>query len=243
MRSIAGLGFGLMTNIAGAVVVPSAYTSTEGDANFFYNNLFDRDRTYQFLMDDSVLTGLVGKQIYGMRFRLDGGQTPWPTWPDTDFVYTDFEVRIGVGVEVPDMSLTFADNYVGNLTQVRDGGFTVAYETMPGGGTPNAFGPALGFDSSYAYNGGNLLIEFRSKAVQAPTLSAGIFDALSVTNASVNGYGTTIAARYEAAFSATFGTIGNFMVTDFMTEPVPEPATLTAIGVGLAAMAAKRRRR
>ena len=217
-------------------VVPPAYENVEGEGNFFYNNTFADGMTFQFLIDDSILSGLVNRQIVGLRFRLDGTQGSY----SEALNFSDFEVRIGVGVEVPEISQIFSNNHVGGLSQVRDGSFTFDADSFPFGENPNDFGPTIGFDSGYSYFGGNLLIELRSQLTAIPN-NQFILDAATVSAGPGNGYGVDFAAIAEQSSTATFGSRRNFIVTDLITAPVPEPATAASLMIGFAAYVRRRR--
>lgn len=218
-------------------VVPPAFAATQGDANYFFYNTFNEGLTYQFLIDDSMLTGLSGQQITGIRFRLAPNLGPWLT---DDFIATDFEIRMGTGAEVSAMSNTFADNFVGGQTLVRDGQYTFPGDSFPNSAALNSFGPTVALDNPYTYSSGNLVVELRVNEVPQPT-SQLILDAAYAFGGATNGYGTNFAARHNGFQNSTFGDIANFIITDFQSQAVPEPMSLVALSI-LAPLAYSRRK-
>ncbi len=240
MKSLSLLSaFVILSVPAYSFVVPGAYSSSEGDHNYFLMNTFNEALTYQFLMDDSILGGLAGQQVTGIRFRLDGSQGSWLA---NDFTLPDFEVRMAAGVEVADISNTFANNFASSAMQVRDGQWTIPAGSFPSTGSPHGFGPEVSFDSPYVYTGGNLLIDMRLVINPQPDTQL-ILDAVHVNGGPANGYGVGFAARHSGIPNATSGTQANFIVADLITAPVPEPMTLLTLGSLTALLVRKRNRK
>jgi hypothetical protein len=133
------------------------------------------------------------------------------------------------------MSNTFAANFTGAITQVRAGAAAFTAGTFPFGSSPNAFGPALNFDTPFIYTGGDLTIEMRftqqlGSTVQSP------FDGILASGGPTNGYGVDFAARFAAGSTAvTATTAGNFVVTNLVT--IPEPSSMALVGISLASAA------
>lgn len=215
-------------------VVPPAYATTPGTSTFLY--MVTSARTYQYIIDSSQLTAFVGKNLNGLQWRLPTSATT--TWPPANVNFASFDIYIGPGVAVSSASSTLANNYTSSPTQVRSGALAFSAGAFTNGSTPNAFGPVVTFNN-YLYTGGNLTVEMRHTGMTGTTTTRS-FDALSTAT---SGYGTLFAARWIGNGTGT-GTAGNgnFFVTQFNATPVPEPATLAALGLGAAALIRRRRR-
>jgi hypothetical protein len=199
------------------VVVPNSFETSDGNASFA-GPLSRFARTYQLLVDDSQLTGVVGHQITGVTWRLPGSTAS--SWPAADVNYASFDIYLSGSVEPANRSLTFADNIVGPQAQVRAGALVIPANSFtdvtPG---PSPFGFVINFDSPYAYAGGNLLLELRQSAHDGTDRSV---DAASTSAAT--GYGTLFSALWGSGNTATTGIQGNAVITQFVTV-IPEPAT------------------
>jgi hypothetical protein len=240
MRNLAlGLAFAAVATV-NAVVVPNAAAGVEGDGTFSLTSTGSTGRTFQMTVAASQLTSLVNFNLNSIAFRLNGSATA--SWPPVDANFTDWEIRFGPGVAPASMSNTFADNFTGASTLVRDGALTFSAGSFTFGGSPNAFGPAIAFNtSSYLYSGGDLTIEMRfSQQTGATTQSP--LDAVLASGGPGNGWGVDFAGRWTGNSAGTTGTNANFLVMDLQGEPVPEPATMLALGAGALALMRRRRK-
>jgi hypothetical protein len=178
-------------------VVPNAYLNAPAGASFL-GPLANAQRTYQFLINASELTNLVGKPITGITYRLLPSATS--NWPAGDITFTSYDIYLSGSVAPADRSLTFALNVVGTQKKVRSGGLTITAGSFPFGGSPTQFGFNILFDSTYQYNSGHLLIELRH------------------TGTSTAGYGTLYSACWTSSYTGTAGTQGNFAVIRLTAE-------------------------
>ncbi|NOS86293.1 MAG: T9SS type A sorting domain-containing protein [Ignavibacteria bacterium] len=196
-------------------VVPPNYAGTQGTASFL-GPLSNAQRTYQFLIRDSILTGLVGQQITGITYRLLASAVT--NWPTADVTFSNYDIYLSGSVAPENRSLTFSQNVVGVQKRVRFGSLTVTAGSFPSGGSPTTFGSEIAFDSAYVYNGGHLLVELRHTGFTGTSASV---DAIST---STGGYGFLISACWTGNYAGTLGSQGNFCVIRLTSSP------LTAIG-------------
>lgn len=220
------------------VVVPNSLVGTDGDGTFALTSTGAAGRTYQMTIASGQLSGAVGMNIVGMRFRLNAGAA---SWPPANVSYAQWDVFMGAGVAPGAMSNTFALNFTGTPTQVRSGGLAFAANSFPSGGVPNAFGPVISFNTPFLYTGGDLAIETRFSAQVGSTTQSPL-DGVLASGGPGNGWGVNYAARWTSSSVGTTGTNGNFLVTELVTQPVPEPASMIALGLGALALMRRRRK-
>ncbi|MEO8666224.1 MAG: dockerin type I domain-containing protein, partial [Ignavibacteria bacterium] len=206
-----------------SVVVPNAYENIPGTATFL-GPLANSARTYQFLIQASQLTALVGKNLTGFKMRIPTSSTA--NWPVTDVTFSNYDVYLSGSVEPAARSLTFASNIVGPQTQVRTGSLFIPANSYTFGTSPNAFGPEISFNTPWPYAGGNVLIELRHNGFTGTSRST---DAIST---STGGYGTLISACWTGSYTGTSGSQGNFTVIE-LTAPLTHELKLTALIEGL----------
>ena len=137
---------------AGAEVVPNIYSAAPAGASFL--TFTSTARTYQYVIDESQLTNIIGENIVGLRMRLN--ETATAPGPAAAINSTDFEVWIGPGVDPSAMTATAANNFTSAPTQIRDGVMDIAAGSF-GTGNPAPFGPTIA-TTEWLYTGGDLAI-------------------------------------------------------------------------------------
>lgn len=216
--------------VAQNVVVPNDRAATAG-TGVFLGPLTVGPRTYQLLVDESQLTGLLGQEIVGVRWRLGSGLTA--AYPPADTTIASFDIRLSAGVDPSARSLTFANNAAGPQTLVRSGPLTLSAGAFPVTTAPHPFGPVIGFSTGYTYTGGDLLLELRHTGLGINSASV---DAITTSTVP---YGTGVSAAWQSSYTATTGSQGNAIITEFV---VPEPAAIGMAGVAAVMLVARRRR-
>ena len=188
------------TNAQTRLVIPS---TNEGSA--FIGPFGNAARQLQLLIDDSVLTSLVGKNLTSISFRLPASTAA--SWPAAELTMADFKILLSDSVEPGDKQLDFAANVVGTQTQVRSGSLLIPAGALTIGSDPNAFSFKITFNNSWLYTGGNLLIEIRhtgtgisSRSVQAASTSSA-------------GYGTLYSAVWQSTGAVLQGNFSNVEIT------------------------------
>ncbi|HMO36081.1 MAG TPA: PEP-CTERM sorting domain-containing protein [Gemmatales bacterium] len=215
------------------VVVPNSAAGTDADGAFSLTSTATTGRTYQMTIAANQLTSLVGQQIVSLQWRLNGPATS--AWPTATANYSFWDIFLGPGVSPSSMSNTFASNFSGSATQVRSGALSFDTGVFTSGSSPNAFGPALIFDTPYLYSGGDLNLEMRF-AQQTGATTQSPLDAVTVSGGPGNGWGVDFAARWTGNSSGTTGANGNFLVTQLNIAAVPEPGTIALIGISTATL-------
>lgn len=188
------------TNAQTRLVVPS---TNEGSA--FIGPFGNAARQLQLLIDDSVLTSLVGKNLTSISFRLPASTAT--SWPATELTMSDFKIFLSDSVEPGDKQLDFAANVVGTQTQVRSGSLLIPAGALTIGSDPNAFSFKITFNSAWLYTGGNLLIEIRHSGTGISSRSV---QAASTSSA---GYGTLYSAVWQSTGAVLQGNFSNVEIT------------------------------
>ena len=183
-----------------ALVIPD---SNEGSA--FIGPYGNAARQLQMIIDDTLLTSLVGKNLTSISFRLPASTAT--SWPPNSLTMNAFDIYLSESVEPSERQLNFAANVVGTQTQVRSGSLQIPAGALTVGSNPNNFSFKINFTSAWQYNGGNLLIEVRhsgtgisSRSVQAASTSA-------------PGYGTLYSALWQSTGDVLQGNFTQVEIT------------------------------
>lgn len=241
MRKYAILGLLAVIGSASAadVVTANTYANTPfSPANGLNTIIRDLNapRTAQLLINQNQLGGMqAGSLITGISFRLWNGAVS--TY--TGATWSSYDIRIGESVAPNLSSTTFASNFVGGSTLVQTGSLTMSgFTSGNSGSTPNAWNDVINFSTPHVYTGGHLLIEVRHTGSNITNPANTFLEA--VTNAGV-GYGTDYTSYTATTATATTGALAAFTMNKITYTPVPEPATMAALGLGLAAVIRRRR--
>lgn len=225
LRLLTVVLFGAARLSADTLTLPGSLAATEGNTTAFWGSFFGSNTTQiQVAALELGTLGLMpGHTLLGLRFRLAGGAGS----NASDVPISDLEILVGQAVNsVSGMSTTFANNVTGGVL-VYDGAYTFAANSLPGGATPNAFGPAIPFSTGYLYLGGDLIVQIRRQ----PALVNLNFDASS----NHSGAGTQYRAL-TGNFTSVTGTLTDTLPVIQLDYAVPEPAAATYVWLGLAGM-------
>lgn len=193
---------GINTNAQSTLIVPN---SNEGSA--FIGPFGNAARQLQFIIDDSMLTTLVGKNLTSISFRLPASTVD--AWPLNALTMSAFNIFLSNSVEPADRQLDFAANVVGTQTQVRSGSLPIPAGALTVGSNPNDFSFKINFTNAWQYNGGNLLIEIRHSGTG---ISSRSMQAVSTSSA---GYGTLYSALWQSTGAVNQG---NFIYLEITAD-------------------------
>lgn len=196
-------------------------------------------RTYQVQVSASQLEEIgIGELITGLALRLDTAAVS----QSSALAFSDYEITLAKAANpFGSISANFAANMIAPM-KVLDAGLTVPADSYPSGGTPNAWGPALSFDSPYAYQGGDLVLLFSHTGNGTATLH---FDQLANNSDLVgNAIGKSFYAQFSEGFQAELATDLGVGIAGLQFTVVPEPAEYAALtGLALLGMAFWMRKR
>lgn len=167
-----------------SVTVPSGSVSGS-----FLGAFSSVSRTYQMIIDDTLLSSLVGKKLTSVSFRQLPGSTA--AWPTTEVTYSSYDILLSDGVDPANRQLNFALNVVGPQTTVKTGSLVIPAGAIVAGNEPDPFSFKIVFDTPYLYNGGNLVIQIQHGS------SAGNGLSNHAVSTSTSGYGTLFTACWQ----------------------------------------------
>jgi hypothetical protein len=243
MVIVCGLGATATAPAQVQVVAPNVYTNLEGPGSSGVPiDAQNRAWTFQLILHESQLTGLVGQEITGIAYRrsaTEGGGYPFQTT-----TWSNYVVRLGPGVAPSAATGTFASNFTTPPTEVRSGSLTVPPFAWINNGPPgpNPFGPVIPFDTPYVYNGGHLAMLVTHPGSDNPNIGNALMDTAGTASP---GRGTDFSYFASAGFDVGLGSSSVFMpVVQFTAVPVPEPAScLLACAAAMGGVAGLRRLR
>ena len=242
------------------------FTTTEGNNLGDSNALGTFNNTVFSIYDESLVLAAginPGDQLTGLGFRVGGG----PSNVVPNFTVENYIIDLGhalPGIQANvNLNDVFADNAVGGaLTNVHTGRVDFNAADYPNNnpstidGTANPFGPSIGFDNAFTYNGGDLLLRYTHSEVLS--LTTGTPDGADIVTSRGDAISSTFGApdfgddRVQTFFGSgfdddtrRFGTqFGEFTATiiQFDVAAVPEP-TSAALLMGLGMIGVVRRRR
>ncbi|MFT3882743.1 MAG: hypothetical protein QM703_24205 [Gemmatales bacterium] len=228
---VAGLILVLTSHTSGqsTVVTPNAFAGTEANTGTgvpLQNS--GSARTYQMQIGASQLATIpVGSSITGLRWRLDAGLGA--NFPPTTATWSPFEITLA---QAANSMAGFSTNFAGNMTNpvlVRSSDLTFSTGAFSNAGSPTSFGPLIAFDTSYLYQGGDMVLLVTHAGSNIAT--AGLLDAADDTSP---GYGTNYRAQFGFGFEATTASVTDFQAVitqfQFTIAAVPEPTTWALLG-------------
>ncbi len=193
-----------LTNGQSTEIVPASHAATTTGAFIGpYNNA---GRSYQLLMDASLLTSMVGSNIEGLTFRTASSTST--SWPASTTTFPNYDVYIAPAVPIPSATNIFASNEAGPSTQVRSGSLVIAPGSFPAGGA-TSWGQVTTFQTPYHYTGGNLAVLIRHDG------SDGVNRSVNALGTSTTGYGTLFKACWLAGYTSIGGNQANFGIVQF----------------------------
>ena len=192
-------GFSGNSHAQTTLVVPNS-----NETSSFTGPIASTSRKLQFIIDESLLTSLVGKNLTAISFRLPSSVTAdWPTAPAS---FSTYDILLSNSVKPADRQLDFGANVVGIQTQVRGGGLTIPTNALTSGSNPNNFSFKIKFESTWQYNGGNLLIEVRHSGTTSSR-------SVAATLTSSPGYGTLYSAIFQSTSAPTAANFSYIEIT------------------------------
>ena len=238
------------------IVVPSGSTfdsmtfdaaTDEGNSNES-TSLGGTPNTVQVVFNASVLQagGLqVGDVLNGLAFRIGGG--PSTRRPAPNFTVNNYVIRLSTSLNsAGNLNDTFALNRGTDFTEVRSGALTfnaADYDDSNNGvgEGPNDFGPAITFNNTFTYQGGDLLLEYTHNLNTEVDTTAMTSEADALNN--LNGVQTLFGEGFDATergFGDNGSDVGFAPVVQFSV--IPEPSTGILSGMGLLGLLLRRRR-
>ena len=237
------------------------FTTTEGNNLGDSNALGTFNNTVFSIYDESLVLAAginPGDQLTGLAFRVGGG----PSNAVPNFTVENYIIDLGHALEDIQANVNLNDNFASNavggaLTNVHTGRVDFNAADFPNtnlstiDGTANPFGPSIGFNSAFTYEGGDLLLRYTHTLPEAlnGSLVTSRGDSISSTFTVPDFGDDRVQTFFGAGFDATdrgFGTqFGEFSATIIQFDVVaaiPEPSS-AALLMGLGMIGVVRRRR
>lgn len=210
-------------------------------------------RSYQSWYSASTFGTTSDTVLTGIQFKLAMG-TIWGSgtnWASSTLNFSNFRIQLS---EASTKLLTDGEYLVSNgafssyqstttLKTVRNGALSIAAGSfLADGGTTgtHSFGPTINFTTPYTLKAGkSLVLQINHTGYGATGTPLQAFFASGVGQA-----GTTDAILSDLGSSqANANHFTTPLMVNFKTQAVPEPASMAAMGLGLAAMLRRRRAR
>ena len=238
------------------------FTTTEGNNLGDSNALGTFNNTVFSIYDESLVLAAginPGDQLTGLAFRVGGG----PSNAVPNFTVENYIIDLGHALPSIQANVNLNDNFNANdvsgaLTNVHTGRVDFNAADYPNtnpstiDGTANPFGPSIGFNSAFTYEGGDLLLRYTHTLPEAlnGSLVTSRGDSISSTFTVPDFGDDRVQTFFGSGVDADdrgFGTqFGEFSATivqfDVVPAAVPEPSS-TALLIGLGMIGVVRRRR
>ena len=238
------------------------FTTTEGNNLGDSNALGTFNNTVFSIYDESLVLAAginPGDQLTGLAFRVGGG----PSNAVPNFTVENYIFDLGHALPSIQANVNLNDNFAANavggaLTNVHTGSVDFNAADYPNtnpsviAGTANPFGPSIGFDNAFTYEGGDLLLRYTHTLPEAlnGSLVTSRGDSISSTFTVPDFGDDRVQTFFGSGFNddtRRFGTqFGEFSATivqfDVIPAAIPEPSS-TALLIGLGMIGVVRRRR
>lgn len=201
-------------------------------------------RSYQAYYTPAALSSVsTPVSIVGVRFKLWNGELA--NWPPSNITFANFKMVLAKPTAQLDIDGEFLSttptisSYWASSTTVYDSSLTIAANSFIDNGTSsNPYSYQLNFTNAYTYNGGSILMALTHSGYGGTPAQAffangsfqnGVTDAISNTT-------------YDPTFTQGTNAFSSPYLVEFVTRPVPEPASMAVLGLGVAALLRRRRK-
>ncbi len=207
-------------------------------------------RGYAEYFNPSVMSGVTQPLlITGIQFRLAAGSTTGivgNAWPPSALNFATFDLKIGKAApaivtagEIPTLT-SFNAMFDAGAVVARSGPMTIganAFTYLPTSNltNPNPWGFTVNFTTPFTYMPGDHLVYALVHSGYGATPVNAFFAAGDYVPNSRDAVSLVPAAGVPT-FDSVAGGFSNPYVVQFTTAPVPEPATIAVLGLGVVAL-------